>query len=865
MRFKNNQILEKIAQQYRDDFIRCFLKVHKPHFDFQKFENQETNYNYGFDIYHNSDCDEYQDQINDNYDKFIINNRITRIKVYDNLLKKQKMLIMFENLNEDELKYQQKLKRYINIFNKFPSNNIILNLYDSYQIEFFYIFEIESYDLTSKDLEIKYQIPQNDLNNLIRKKLSNFQSILGLKKRQKKQKELLWYINFINESQISIKFNLFDFQNQLLQLNSQSDNIDDNLSPSEENFTQGSQLLIQQQNNFNQDEKEKENIEQVRKNMLQKISDCFKLEFQAIKKQDFLEQIQQKYSNMLKFHSLEIFKVIQQHPQYDNFEIYSSSQQDFSLKLKKRHTKISLVGIKFTSIQEAQQMEDQYKRLLQLSGQFKSNLISTEILVYLQYNYLLLEYERMEKQINQTDFVSFLNKNNKMKEHEYSDKSDSEESIHSIDSDYNENDDLAIKNDLSKISYEAKMNEEKSDLSKEDDEIECEEFDDEISEELETSQKDGYILRTSYYYRNIVNLLKKLIEISYELKQQNFIITKIDPLKIIIEMQQNKYQKEIKRLWINSLGLKCFKQCYMNMVIDIFQKLEKFYSSYWDGSSKTDHRYSSIQEFFTMISNEQIQNNEEILKKQYQNIINILDLLYFVVTQQMRQYNYCLKIYDQRLDQLVYFQDSYLDFKSVQFYYQQLINNKEKIFWIKLVTNKSYSFIQQQQKKNLFSFHNKIESNIDSNNQQEGMSEAEINNELIQQIGFNKTAGYNKYNIGLSICQEIQSLRMLSLCFKDNFNYEIIFKLPNFLKLSEQILWLELILETTEKEQNILYLIDQINNYQNINCLVIKARDDAKIKQKALKLQRLVCFQFKKTWSSYSYNRGIDNELGFLL
>ncbi|KAL4506316.1 hypothetical protein ABPG73_017050 [Tetrahymena malaccensis] len=772
MRFKNNQILEKIAQQYRDDFIRCFLKVHKPHFDFQKFENQETNYNYGFDIYHNSDCDEYQDQINDNYDKFIINNRITRIKVYDNLLKKQKMLIMFENLNEDELKYQQKLKRYINIFNKFPSNNIILNLYDSYQIEFFYIFEIESYDLTSKDLEIKYQIPQNDLNNLIRKKLSNFQSILGLKKRQKKQKELLWYINFINESQISIKFNLFDFQNQLLQLNSQSDNIDDNLSPSEENFTQGSQLLIQQQNNFNQDEKEKENIEQVRKNMLQKISDCFKLEFQAIKKQDFLEQIQQKYSNMLKFHSLEIFKVIQQHPQYDNFEIYSSSQQDFSLKLKKRHTKISLVGIKFTSIQEAQQMEDQYKRLLQLSGQFKSNLISTEILVYLQYNYLLLEYERMEKQINQTDFVSFLNKNNKMKEHEYSDKSDSEESIHSIDSDYNENDDLAIKNDLSKISYEAKMNEEKSDLSKEDDEIECEEFDDEISEELETSQKDGYILRTSYYYRNIVNLLKKLIEISYELKQQNFIITKIDPLKIIIEMQQNKYQKEIKRLWINSLGLKCFKQCYMNMVIDIFQKLEKFYSSYWDGSSKTDHRYSSIQEFFTMISNEQIQNNEEILKKQYQNIINILDLLYFVVTQQM-------------------------------------------------------------------SFHNKIESNIDSNNQQEGMSEAEINNELIQQIGFNKTAGYNKYNIGLSICQEIQSLRMLSLCFKDNFNYEIIFKLPNFLKLSEQILWLELILETTEKEQNILYLIDQINNYQNINCLVIKARDDAKIKQKALKLQRL--------------------------
>ncbi|KAL4478583.1 hypothetical protein ABPG74_006818 [Tetrahymena malaccensis] len=708
MRFRNKEILEKITQQYRDDFIRCFLKIHKPHFDFEKFENQDCNYVYEVDFNHNSSGEE-----------------ITRIKVYDNILKKQKMLIMFENLNEKELEYQKKLKTFINIFNTFPSNHIILNLYDSYQIEFFYIFEIESYDLTSKDLEIQYQIPQNDLNNLIRKKLQNFYSLLGLEKRQKKQKDLLLYINIISESQISIKFNLFDFQNQLLQQN-QDDNIDDNLSPSQENFTQGSQLIIQQQNYFNQDEQEKENMEYIRKDMLQKISDCFKLEFQAIKKQDFLEQIQSKYSNMLKFHSLEIFKVIQQHPQYDNFEIYSSSQQDFSLKLTKRHTKISLVAIKFASIQEAQQMEDQYKRLFQLSGQFKSNLISTEIF---------------------TDFMSLVKENQKTIYHYNRKKSDSEESIQSIGSYYHKEDQFRIKDYLSEIDSKTKSYEEKSDLCNENSQIEYEELDDESSKESEAYYRDGFIFQKPYYYRNIVNFLKKLIDISYELIQQNIIITKIDPSKIRIKMEQIKDKKEIKIIYINNLGLKCFKQCYMKM--------------------------------------------------------------------------------------------------------------------IRLSTNYGYSNIQQYQQNYTFRKNNQIESNIDSNNQQDIENEDEINNDLIQQIGFNNVHGYNKYNIGLSICQEIQSLRMLSLSFSVNFNYEIIFKLPNFLKLSEQILWLELILETTEKEYNIFYLIDQVNNYQNINSLVIKARDDSKIKQKALKLQRLVCIEFK--YVGFYIKKEVDKKLGFLL
>ncbi|KAL4477603.1 hypothetical protein ABPG74_002753 [Tetrahymena malaccensis] len=111
-----------------------------------------------------------------------------------------------------------------------------------------------------------------------------------------------------------------------------------------------------------------------------------------IEKQDLLWRIQNNYSNVLKFHPLEIFKMIQSHPLYDIFQLNYSDEKEFELIVNKRGQIIILKGQQLSSLSQAEKLKDDYQFII-LNEQLKNNstILCVDLLMNENHCYVLTE------------------------------------------------------------------------------------------------------------------------------------------------------------------------------------------------------------------------------------------------------------------------------------------------------------------------------------------------------------------------------------------------------------------------------------------------------------------------------------------
>ncbi|EAR87080.2 hypothetical protein TTHERM_00359170 (macronuclear) [Tetrahymena thermophila SB210] len=83
---------------------------------------------------------------------------------------------------------------------------------------------------------------------------------------------------------------------------------------------------------------------------LDQIQDIINLVKMKIPKKDLSNVIQNTFSNILNFHPLEIFEIIQKHPNYKSFEVVESNESIFILKVNKGKQTILLEGYKACSV-----------------------------------------------------------------------------------------------------------------------------------------------------------------------------------------------------------------------------------------------------------------------------------------------------------------------------------------------------------------------------------------------------------------------------------------------------------------------------------------------------------------------------------
>ncbi|EWS71571.1 hypothetical protein TTHERM_001462173 (macronuclear) [Tetrahymena thermophila SB210] len=165
------------CNQLENKLLKEYLKIYKPHFQlyYEFIENQE------------------EIKIN----RQIGSNHII-LEVFDSFENIKKQLVIFDNKKENIIDY------YIELFQRFPRKDLILNLYDSYYLDdkkTFYVFEQE----VSANSLIYFH---NDLKQNIISKLQAFfcEFFQDLNNEQ--------IMNSI-QNQISLKVDLFCFQNEV--------------------------------------------------------------------------------------------------------------------------------------------------------------------------------------------------------------------------------------------------------------------------------------------------------------------------------------------------------------------------------------------------------------------------------------------------------------------------------------------------------------------------------------------------------------------------------------------------------------------------------------------------------------------------
>ncbi|EAR88253.2 hypothetical protein TTHERM_00024120 (macronuclear) [Tetrahymena thermophila SB210] len=363
--------------------------------------------------------------------------------------------------------------------------------------------------------------------------------------------------------------------------------------------------------------------------------------------------------------------------------------------------------------------------------------------------------------------------------------------------------------------------------------------------------------------RKAFDFLQKLIEISYELyTKYNIKITNVDPDKILV--QQQNVQQNIDVFIINTQSLQNYTSEYIKLISKSFEILNFNYSAsitFTSGGYTPDiHHYYKIVSFFEMISNSTIENAKKI-QISYNNIRKMLEILAIVIEENQNGYDFQLRVCQNNPYKLS------IDFSYSSSYYhtqEKMITQLKKslAFLIKnqeIIQKLEFKTIVQSQFLNL----NNSQSMLNSSQLQQD-SLMLLDKKILEEIGLKNTLGYNSYNIGLSVCQYLKNLQILSLEFRPEFNFNIVNQDSNFLRLSEQIISLELNFQSNN--ENIINLISQLQQYKNLNTLHITISDQyihiKKLKQLIKKNQRLVLIQFKFDWFA-NRTAKIDNTMGF--
>ncbi|KAL4505059.1 hypothetical protein ABPG73_021906 [Tetrahymena malaccensis] len=531
----------------------------------------------------------------------------------------------------------------------------------------------------------------------------------------------------------------------------------------------------------------------------EKLSDYVENALQQLSKEKCLEKIQSMDTKNNESQLAFIYEIISQHPLYNNFGILSIKDNQFELRLNKADKGILLVGIKFDTVKKAQTVENEYKKFHKLSGKLKSNLIETYVLELGNCALLLLEYDQQSYNMNQLSSISNI---------------------------------FEIEN----------------------------------------------IYSGKYNNKEVFCFLKLLIDISYELwSQYNIRITDIDPDKILFESEQ--ILLGINSFLFDANILSDFFTKYTGIVdkcISMFKSIyqDSFYSFIYCRAQEV--HINIVLSFLKMISNSSIEDKENI-QKQYKKIFIILGLISKSIESQQSDKYARLKISHQNPFKLV------IDFCS--FYYmeqyenliQQIKNcfvileeNQDFINQIELKTNYNFSKIQkylalqnQSAQKNLSQNQFSSTSKFQNQNHAQNVSSLLPDQDILQEIGFSSTFGYNNYNIGLALCQHFKNIQILNLEFSEKFNFDAVNENSNFLRLSEQIIGLQL--NFYSKKNKIIDLVKQLDQYKNLNSLNIKICKtfDQKLKLKQI-INKMKWLVLSQIYEGFSFtNNKIDDDLGF--
>ncbi|KAL4485004.1 hypothetical protein ABPG74_020181 [Tetrahymena malaccensis] len=362
----------KELKQLQKSYIGICLQVIKPTFLIKEFV-------YSLDIQQDVDL--------------IAKDQFVYVNVYDQDQKTNKMLILC--LSEDYKKYSL---FYQEITKKSLRSDLILNIIDHYYLDadrIFYVFEMDSFNFTSTQLEQKYQYAGlvSQAKNKIIKYCNESLNMYHFRNKQNYQE---FYICITPQDKLKVKVNLID-PNWNIKQYFEKNLLLDYLQSHEKN-------KAEQQKNSKMEE-EVENLEEQQyqiTEMSKMIQDFEESLNQQIKKEDFVFIIQDMYSNILNYHPIEVFEMIQTRQKYDAFEILQSDEKKFELKVNKQSQIISLQGFQFSSLSKAQKLKSEYQFIIS-NKQLSSAIISVDLMIQENQYYVITEnifVELLDKQKN---------------------------------------------------------------------------------------------------------------------------------------------------------------------------------------------------------------------------------------------------------------------------------------------------------------------------------------------------------------------------------------------------------------------------------------------------------------------------------
>ncbi|KAL4483135.1 hypothetical protein ABPG74_019161 [Tetrahymena malaccensis] len=375
--FQEENTSKNHEQEVQMSYIVLCIEYFKPEFKFKSFVKGTINF---------------------------ISNLLCHVSVFDQREQKEKILIVFKSTNNTSFMLFQKMMSY-----QFR-NDFVLNLLDQYYLDpkkHFYIFEMENYQMTLDQFIQLNQLNMEIFKPLITQITQYLSSVCNLEIGQPRNglyplggfQQIYhkiydnmspFYVNVISPNMIEVKINL----------------INNNINVRSSFYRNNPELFE------NNQQKQSPCIQSVNNEMYAErlnCLDCFRNQFQVseivkelfskvyikIQKQDLSNLIKQKFHNILNFHPLEIFEIIQQHPLYEEFEIKNVHSDSFELKVKKRDQIIILKAQHFIKLSDASEIDARYQHIIEQNN-ISSTFIHSAQVITEKCNYILLEKQFIE-------------------------------------------------------------------------------------------------------------------------------------------------------------------------------------------------------------------------------------------------------------------------------------------------------------------------------------------------------------------------------------------------------------------------------------------------------------------------------------
>ncbi|KAL4472435.1 hypothetical protein ABPG74_018384 [Tetrahymena malaccensis] len=394
---------KKILSYGEIDHLLQILQQQKPQFKKISYIGQE----------HNWKCGEENEELT-------TKGVIILLRVYDeneNIYKSLKVFFI------DHFQCSLFVEEIFHLFQSAKSlirKDLILQIYDVYYLKFNdkcnIYFIIEQEDVQSNLYEIHHIYQQNEkqINEVMQKAINYCQECTSIKLKLSTKKlsfpqQFLKYFYFSNLKNGDLKIKLNVLANEIF--------INPNQELQNSNDSQSSSSISQSPYKI-------EDISNQLSKLLINLNNLV-----AIKSEDLIETIKSYGDTLLKFHDLQLFEIICQHPKYDNFELIEYEEEFIILAAKIQGQSYYLKLEKFSNLKEAEKQLGEYHQYYDVLNNMLVPIENVEIImlensfVYLLVEEKILPYQtQIQKQKSQVQNEFSILKYSSKKEGEKNDK-----------------------------------------------------------------------------------------------------------------------------------------------------------------------------------------------------------------------------------------------------------------------------------------------------------------------------------------------------------------------------------------------------------------------------------------------------------